>query len=269
MFLSFKGYSNIDRCVGFDLNGAKLVLKDLAAFHALTIALKLKKPEVFQTKVKKHCYPPRFAEGKTMKHICSQAWLDAILNQPKCKPYKEQLQRKLDVELERMDVYFVRPTKEPYATIVHNDMWTNNTMQLTNNGKLVKNKFIDFQSYIYGSPFADMVFFIWCSVQIDVVKKHSDELIQHYHHHFVSILEDFGCDTSPFEYERFLKQLDEDAPQELFHTLYLAAIIYVEKGQNAIDLSSDEFMADSIGKNAVERIEYVIDDFGKRGWIIW
>lgn len=247
------------------------MLKDLATFHALTTALKIKKPNFYETKVKNHCYPAKFRADKNLKNISSQAWIDAVLNQEKCLPYRDQLKRKFDIEYESMDAFFKRPQREPRITFIHNDMWTNNTMQICENGELIKNKFVDFQMYIYGSPLCEMVFVIWCSVQMKVVPDHGDELVQYYHRHFISILEKFRSDITPFEYEKFLKRLDEDAPHELLHILYLATIIYVEKGKQAIDLSNnvDEFMSDSISKVGVKRIEDVVDDFGEKGWIIW
>lgn len=192
------------------------------------------------------------------------------MNQGKCKPYQDILKKKLDIELERMDTFFIRPAKEPYATIIHLDMWTNNTMQIIQNGKLIKNKFIDFQSYIYGNFLFDLIFFIWSSVQSVVIDDHYEELVKYYHYHFVKILSDFGCDTSPFEYKYFMEQINEDAPYELVHILYMAILIYVDKGENVIDFGRevDEFISDEfIGKASVERIEYVIAQFGQRGWI--
>lgn len=265
----FSGYSNIDRNIGFDLEGAKLVLKDLARFHALTIALKLKKPDVYNSKVRKHCKPAHFPKSVMLRKIASKGWFDAVLNQEKCIPYQDQMKKRLSVDLDNMNFVVSRRVNEPYATLMHNDMWTNNTMQIMENGKLIKNKFVDFQAFLYASPFCDLIFFIWCSVQTPVVEKYYDELVKHYHHHFLSTLEDFGCDKQPFEYENILEEIKKDAPYEIIHILYLAAIVYIDKGEGLIDLSRDvdEFMSENISEDAAKRIEFVVSEFGRRGWI--
>lgn len=246
-----------------------MVLQDLAAFHAVPLALKLKNPEVFDQKIKKHCIPPKFVEGMNLKTVSSKAWVDAILNQEQCQPYRDLLEKKLESQFYSMDTFSTRPAREPYGTIIHFDMWTNNTMQIVENGRFIKNKFVDFQVYLYGSPLCDLILFIWSSIQFPVIENYYVELIRHYHHHFVRILDEFGCDTTPFEYDSFLKEIDEVAPYELLHILFLIAVIYVDKGEKAIDFSKDldEFMSESIPDMTAERIARVVVEFGKRGWI--
>lgn len=266
----FAGYANIDRSLGFDLEGAKLILKDLAAFHAIPLALKLKNPQLFEKKIKKHCFPPCIPEEIKLKHMCTQQWIDAVLNQEKCLPFKDILKAKLDIELERTNIFFVRPVHEPYSTIVHNDMWINNTMQINKNGDLIKNRFIDFQVYMYGSPLYDLVFFIWSSVQLDVIQNHHNDLIKYYYDHFFHILEEFGCETSSFAYEQFLKHLDEDAPEELLHILFIATIMYNEKGESTIEFGKDTMdfaSSKTLDLKVIDRIARVIQGFGQRGWI--
>lgn len=263
------GYSNIDRNIGFDLEGAKFVLKDIARFHALTIALKLKEPDVYQSKVRKHCMPTHFPGSVTLKKMASKRWFNAVLNQEKCIPYQDQMKKRLNADLDNMNFMRLRRINEPYATFVHNDMWTNNTMQIIENGKIIKNKFVDFQQFLYASPFCDILFFIWVSVQIPVVEKHYDELVAHYYHHFLSLVKKFDCDTDLFEYNQILKEIKKDATYEIIHILYVAAIVYIDKGEGLVDLSRDvdKFMSENISKDASKRLEFVVSEFGKRGWI--
>jgi hypothetical protein len=45
--LKVANYTTFDRTQGFDLDAAKLIITDLAQFHAVPLALKLEKPEIF------------------------------------------------------------------------------------------------------------------------------------------------------------------------------------------------------------------------------
>lgn len=51
--LKIQGYVMEDRLKGFDLAHAKMIVQDLAKFHAVPIALRLLKPEVFEEKVRR------------------------------------------------------------------------------------------------------------------------------------------------------------------------------------------------------------------------
>lgn len=145
----FLGYANIDRIVGFDLEGAKLVLNSLAQLHAVPIALKLKKPDVFQNQVKMNCviYPFVMPESATSDDQTQKPpeWLPYIAKDKQTLPYYEDVCEALVKSTERD--FLARPHVEPFASFSHCDMWVNNTMQLAKDRKLTKNKFVDFQMY--------------------------------------------------------------------------------------------------------------------------
>lgn len=93
---------------------------------------------------------------------------------------------------------FTKPSNEPWTTIIHNDLWANNTMQVFNNGKIVYNKIQNFQLYQYVNPFLDLVFFISSSVRKNIVRKYFDDLVLHYQDNLLIALENLKCDTSAF-----------------------------------------------------------------------
>lgn len=130
------------------MDGAKLVIKDLAVFHAVPIALKLTKPDIFKTKVKKNCLKPFFPEASENQEFLPRShWFPYIEQIDECKPYLEQVATIWDEISEdtSSDSYILKPRNEPFPSIQHGDMWCNNTMQKSEDGKLIKNKLIDFQ----------------------------------------------------------------------------------------------------------------------------
>lgn len=163
------------------------------------------------------------------------------------------------------------PNSNPFKTVVHNDMWVNNTMQTSENGKLVKNKFVDFQMYSCGSPAQDVVFFIWSSVQLDVVKKNFDTLLKFYFDQFLENLEELCCDVSFYSFDKFIEEVASIAPHEWAHICMMCMVIFGKKGVAAFSPTgppdSDMFKIEDVTENAKARIINATNFFVNRGWI--
>lgn len=259
----------IDRIIGFDLDGAKLILKDLALFHAVPVALKLKDPKKFEDRVKKACAITPF--GEPPKRDASEKppeWLTHIAQDDKSKPYFNGV----CAMLQNMPKdFFEKPFAEPFATISHCDMWVNNTMQLQKNGSLVRNKFVDFQLYRYGSAICDVIHFIFASCQNYVSSDHLDDLLKFYHTQFVEVLKKHGCAVQQFEYSKFLERVEIEAPAELMHTIVMAVPIQGKKGVANVNLEDEDGGGKAvdvdISVEAKQKIVHDVYEFGKRGWI--
>lgn len=264
----FSGYSNIERQVGFNLEDAKHVLRDIAKFHALPIALKLLKPDVFESKVKKYTSKKFDKLDLANMEYKTPIWLMVLQEFDECKIYTEKLDKQMKISFEKME-FLNQPFTEPYASITHNDLWVNNTMQKYENGKIVENKLIDFQVFRYGNPLVDVLFFIYSSVQQQVVKEHVDDLIAVYQAHFFEVLELLKCDKNLLQIS-FSEELKIAAQAELVHIMFMTIPIFGKQNEYSVDLSADlqdMVKESSITKEAKNRLFYVLTEFGKRGWI--
>lgn len=185
-----------------------------------------------------------------------------------CKPYIDDLMNKMKEAAENED-FFKSPCTEPFASTIHADLWVNNTMQKIENGKIKKNKLIDFQMYRYGNPIVDIIFFLFSSVQKQVVKDNFDNLIALYEETFFDVLEDLKCDTSSLQ-RNFLEQAHKDAHSELIHLLFMSLPVFGRKEESILDLDADPMdmvKESSVTEAAKEHICFVISEFGRRGWI--
>lgn len=265
--LRFLGYKMLDRLIGFDLEGAKFVIKHLAEFHAIPIALKLKKPDVFENKVKKNCLMEKFiSTPQTQQNLKPPEWLQYVAQDKKCEPYYEILCKILSQTTG--DDFFKRPHAEPFSTIAHSDLWINNTLHIEGNGKLLKTRFVDFQLYQYGSGICDLVHFIFGSCQCVVSRDHFDELLKYYHTIFIGTLDQLGCDKTEFEFDKFLERVDVEAPAELLHTLYIEVIIKGRIGEASMDVKDESFKKEgAVTQEARDKIVHDVYEFGKKGWI--
>lgn len=259
------GYKNVNRFESFDLPTIKLVLKDLAAFHAIPLAIKFLEPETFETKIqpflKDHEPPPPPPDGNGHFTDSMDMVIDILENDEECRPIASQLREK-----KRGMPKSLR--NEPYVTLGHGDLWINNIMVKFQNGKPVGTKFVDFQNPRYTSPVMDLFFLLWTSVRIDVLEDHLDDLLQFYHENFNKNLQQLKCDTSPFTLEKLLEEIKLVTSTELVHVMFFVTFVVLAKKNNSEENKLPHEMApEDITEIAKERIIYMAKVYQKKGWI--
>lgn len=259
----------MDRQLGCDLENAKLILRDLAKFHAVPIALKLKKPTVFEENVKKYManfYPAPPQVDKSAPN----AVIAVILRENKsCIP----LISKVEESYKRLTAQ-ENDIREPFASISHQDLWVNNFMVRNEGDKIVHNKFVDFQTCTYDSPARDLIFFLFSSVQLNTLKEHLDDLLQYYHQFFIETLKDLGCSVEEFSYEKFNNELKHYGIYEIHHILFmLLFILTAKKGGNKPPNKSKGPpipplpTQDEVPFEAKIRAWWILQEFGRRNWL--
>ncbi|CAG9833654.1 unnamed protein product [Diabrotica balteata] len=272
--LKIPGYSNLDRYVGYNLEEAKILLKDLAEFQSTVVALKLKYPDVFKREVGLFCQNDiKLPRDYRFYHFILVIE-DLFQKSELCKPYISKI-RDLWYEHFSPDAE-LHLTREPFATITHRDLWVNNAMMKFENDKPVKNKFVDFQIYNYGSPATDVLNFLFTSVNTNATKNHFDYLLHHYHSEFVSNLKQLGCDTEPFSYSNFLKELELESHAALSWAVgFVPVIVFGRKGESYTDTPVLNFkdsvfrkkVLDNMMLEAKERLFYIVEEFIKKKWL--
>ena len=259
--LVFDNYVTLERTGGLDFDVSRLIMKDLAQIHAVPLALKLKKPDVFEKEIK--LYLANFGMDLEL-HSDMKNGIICIIDQiDELKPLKETILKGFD---NQMIPYEAR---EPFATFVHNDCWTNNAMIKYEGTKAVRSKIVDFQLCKYASPARDLVFFLFSSVKSQVLVEKYDELLKIYHGTFVKVLEDLKCDVSDFSYENLLKEIDYEARNTQFaHVASMMIPIFAvnEEVVDIVDLQPEDMAA--VAKNVTDlhkrRFVFVVNEFMKR-----
>ncbi|CAH1179020.1 unnamed protein product [Phaedon cochleariae] len=279
--LHTSGYQNMDRHEGFDFDGAKTVLKDLAHFHAVPVAMKLLEPKLFQEKIQKIFdikppSPPKKPEGKPdeppppMPALTKELMVAVLEEDDKCVPaipsFLEMIEKQRSISFEEM---LNMKQREPFATMAHMDMWLNNTMQkLDHKNRPIKNKFVDFQVLSYASPVRDLLFLLITSVQLSVLKTRFDYLLKYYHDNFTKVLKELGCDLTPFSYENFIEEVKAMAPASIEHgSFFLLIIVSGKKGVAADPTQAAKLVKDDLDQKAREKFRFIIHEAYKRGWM--
>lgn len=250
------GYLNAERDVLFDLNTSEVVLRDLAKFHGVSLALKIKNPEVFEKNLKVffHDYKPYAPLVEELHPVIEKV----LMEDPEC----EKLVPKITPWGKK---HFVH--RQPFAGICHDDMWLSNTMQLCKDGKVVKNKLIDFQFFTYRSVVADLLFLLLTSVQETVLAENLERLLKYYHFHLLNTLKECNCSTDGFQYRKFMEELKIEAEIEIGHSLqFILFVVNVKKFAYEEENSLDTEIASKLIKTK-ERAQFIVKECHKQGWL--
>ncbi|KAJ8984929.1 hypothetical protein NQ317_012179 [Molorchus minor] len=265
------GYQNVDRMTGIDLETTKLILKDLALFHAVPLALNLLRPETFKNKVEPHLIrePPRPPEGEQWKPPPHDLLILEFLQED--EEFRELIPA-IEEHLKKPFTSMFTKDPDPFSSISHGDLWVNNIMTRFENNNPLENKFVDFQMYNRNSISRDLSFFLWTSLQETVLEKNFDELVKLYYDYFIENLERLKCDTKPFTFEKFLEDFATISQLEIGHVLIMTAmVVFGKKGglqdENGQSLTLDQLKKEHITPEAIKRTKFIIKKYVKRGWM--
>lgn len=238
--LKKSGFETLESHVGFNLETTKKILQQLSRFHASFLAIKVKKPEVFKHEIKPYVNRSDVsADAEEIKRLVSLMWghKDCVSLIPRIR--KAMAQKKL-------------PPREPLSTIIHNNLWTKNIMVKREWHEDYSIRIVDFQHYDYGSPAADVIFFLFTSAEISVLEDNLDELFNHYHTNFTTELQNFEIEDPSYSLENFLKELTVEASTAQFSRIMMKL--------------KTIFSEDHV-KQHEERAWYTVLEFAKRKWI--
>ena len=260
-----------DRRVGLDLKHVQLVVSKLARFHALSVALKLLKPQVFRDTVLKALKPHTVGFDEPVLKASSLKILKIIETIPGCDIYLQKVQKGLELAVQIELNRSLCPPREPYATFSHTDLWVNNMMfcyDSDNENYPVGVKFLDFQGIVYDSPARDLLFFLYSSAAEGVIANNYVELIRLYHQNFIDCLKGVGSDISPFTFQFLLDEIDMFAPAEVHHILYMLLPITADK---TVVTELSGFVVETLYHKPNEiykrKAKEYITDCVQRGWL--
>ncbi|KAJ8873286.1 hypothetical protein PR048_026920 [Dryococelus australis] len=265
--LKVQGFECGNRFTGLDLAHCKIVVDKLARFHATAIAMKLEKPEEFkatvlQTTTKVTIGPP------------DRMLIRLFENVPEYESLKERIETSILKSKKIFDGVYPSSPREPFATLIHLDLWTNNIMFQYRPGSSKINptslKFVDFQVTGYGSPARDLIFFLYTSASLEVLSENFDKLVRLYHENFLDCLRILGCDATPFSFDEFLKEIEYSSLVEFWHIGFMLNPINVpEKDAINIDTATlDDVVAKSkLAETYFPRASKFLSDFASKNWI--
>ncbi|PSN36163.1 hypothetical protein C0J52_17000 [Blattella germanica] len=210
--LKEKGFTLAERMQGLDMKHSLLVMKQIARYHAASVALMKKNPDIF-----KDVHESIYANKELIKNLYTLMGkgVKNLATEVKGWPeYKERFGGKLDKIAEQaVDTYVELNTKideEDFNCFTHGDLWLNNMMFRYSNstGEVEEVRFVDFQIGCVGSPVLDVMYFLYTSVSLDFLDKHST-LIEEYHKTLAETLSLLGYDHLTPSLAQLYQQMDK------------------------------------------------------------
>lgn len=266
--LKCKDFDTEDRIYGMDKEHVEYATKKLAKLHALTIALKLKKPQTYE-KIAQVVMMKTMNEAtsKCMDDITDKTMLD-VKGLEGIEPYLDRVNRTVEKFGAVNDD--VKP-HEPWGTLVHNDFWVNNMMfRHDKKGNIIDMKIVDFQLCAYDYGVKDLIFFLISSANKEIIDGHLDEMIDCYYNTFVRTLKSLNIDVGKFPKKEFDEIVMKCGPMKLAQCIVMTKVIQAPRGvaQEMKDMKGDQVFVD-VGNNEVYRnkLFHTITVFDKRGWL--
>ncbi|XP_023316390.1 uncharacterized protein LOC106652979 [Trichogramma pretiosum] len=252
--LCTRGYYNCNKAEGTDAEHAVKAMTELARFHAIGIAMKQKKPDLFREIVERS---RKAGIDWGQMDEAYRILLDDFRTQ-----LHDELKANLAVIEERIafsmggKAYSEEPS-EPWATICHGDFWLNNMLFHKDEatGQVDAVKFIDYQIYPYASPLKDVAFFVNSCLNEEAYERDTDEIVDAYYSQFVKWLQRLRCNVGPYTRDAFDEELRRQALREF--PLCAVAVKFFDKSiakpKGEAQETSTDLMQRIIGSKLNER----------------
>ncbi|KAG5676169.1 hypothetical protein PVAND_006018 [Polypedilum vanderplanki] len=227
-----------------NLEHSKLLLTTLGRFHAVSFAMKAKKPEIFQ----KYKELDDYMTNNTDENF--KGWMEQSitgvansLGEGNEKVKAKVLKLNEDI-IQIMKSCIDGAAAEPYAVVNHGDCWTNNYLyHYTKRGKPENIVLIDWQISRYCSPVIDLVYFFFICTDSALRLKHFDELLGVYHSSLKELLDHLGGDTvTQFPFTALLRHLKKFGK---FGVIMAAMVVPMLQMKNT-ELMDMDFMAEKM-----------------------
>ncbi|XP_068894083.1 uncharacterized protein [Tenebrio molitor] len=249
--LKTKGYVMCDRKVPMTFDHVKLVLQTFGKWHALSLALKTKRPKVFEElvadNVNMFCY-----------YITTANMVDTVFDYTEEVKIASNLSEVEQLKFSRDDIrnifsnlLFEHPEDH---VILHGDGWTNNLMFKYDDTKIPSHVYlVDWQCSGLASPVMDLSHFVYAC---NDTKNHKDvnELLKIYHRSLDTCLRELGCDSRAlFPYEKLVEHWKKFSCYGLFLGNFILKFSLCD-AEEAPDFAT----AAEQGKEYLENFDFII-----------
>lgn len=184
-----------------DLNHARQVFIVLAKLHAISFALKVKKPEIFSQYKNMSDLMCRLMTTPTMAGLASRnvKLASELFSLPEEEDIKKKIlfyENNLWAQIEQL---LARENAEPFGAVCHGDCWINNVMfnyKDENSTEIKDVRLIDWQMTRYGSAASELMYFLFCYTDKPLRDQHQAELLETYYTTLENLLKVFDLSVN-------------------------------------------------------------------------
>ncbi|KAH8232665.1 hypothetical protein KR032_011422 [Drosophila birchii] len=184
--LKARGYINVERSQGFNLEYLKQVLRKLAQFHAAS-AVYVERNGEFKKLLSNGIYTN--ANQEILQELNNpEVFLSQLRRLRIGDHFHKEFVDKEEVLVNKL-LELHAPDSEQFNVLNHCDCWANNAMfKLDDEGNVVDTALLDFQVVKYGSPANDLYYTILSSAEKDIKLAEFDNMVQYYFYHLMDNL---------------------------------------------------------------------------------
>ncbi|KAH8294588.1 hypothetical protein KR018_000015, partial [Drosophila ironensis] len=204
--LGRRGFRNVNRHKGLDMDHTEAVLEKLAQFHAAS-ALRFEQKGAYPAVYDRNLcsQEDNFADFRnsqvkalieTLPLYEASHVAKSVVRKKKQSKYRLPIQavcifvqEAFGKQAQDMFQAYAPRIEGEFCVLNHGDAWCNNFMfQYDEAGKLKETYFVDLQMSRYSSPAQDLLYFILSSTQIEIKIAKFDQLVRFYHEKLVENL---------------------------------------------------------------------------------
>ncbi|XP_031621374.1 uncharacterized protein LOC116339561 [Contarinia nasturtii] len=163
------------------IENARLSMREIGKFHALSFAMKDQRPQEFAEFKKFTDLFKHFFESKTSQVMLETSY-DQAIAALKREDHKNILRKLKDNFLEYFDECLNEKSANYFGVICHGDFWNNNILFKFDENDIAQDiRCLDWQILRYGSPAIDIVYNLFTSTDKTLRDKDYDNLLQLYY----------------------------------------------------------------------------------------
>ncbi|XP_046749907.1 uncharacterized protein LOC124413404 [Diprion similis] len=241
--LTPEAFRMADRLAGLDLDHCLLAIRNLAIFHASSVALTEKNPEAV-TKYKEGIFHKNRPSTLTaMFKLGTQTLAKQVAEWSELSPRIAEKILNLSETIYEKGCEAALFREEDFNVLNHGDFWINNMLfQYDNQQKPVGYRFVDFQVCHYGSPAVDILFFFGTSPSDEIRMHYREFILREYHVTLTGTMAKLECSTEAPNFDTLQEMLRKRALYEVVVAFTLLPLVLVDKSKvkSLDDLASSD-----------------------------
>uniref|UniRef100_A0A1I8PNS0 CHK kinase-like domain-containing protein n=1 Tax=Stomoxys calcitrans TaxID=35570 RepID=A0A1I8PNS0_STOCA len=179
--LATRGFKNMNRLEGLDMEHVHAVLSKMAQWHAASAVRVANKGPYKQSLSSGFMKEGAREMMKAMFDGMFKIFLQCAKSFEGSEEYYETMNANSDKLVDDF-IKLAEQEKKEFCVLNHGDCWSNNVMfQHDAFGKVKETYFVDFQGPRYGSPAQDLYYFLLSSAKYEIKIKNFDHFIKFYH----------------------------------------------------------------------------------------
>ncbi|KAJ9581050.1 hypothetical protein L9F63_023774 [Diploptera punctata] len=253
--LKESGFEMAERTAGLDLDHCMLVMRKLGQFHAASLVLKEKNPELF------HVFVDPISEEMVQNEF---------KNIDELKMFTAKI-RKISESADAKWTEGRRRMTNEFSVLVHGDAWVNNMMfrYSKDNNQLVDMRFVDYQLSLWTSPAVDLQYFLNSSPAMDLLEDQT-MFIEEYHRVLGETLSALGYQHLHITLEHLNELLESRGYYGMLSVFCTRNIVLMDK-ESIFDLNrvaKKSEVSYKFSKMYTDSLKIQIPLMETRGWLV-